>query len=68
MVVVGVGAGAGCASRVMLVHPSTEVMKTAEEVRVRVFVFRDGQWVLSGNRVKIPPGYTVLYVGPEEGK
>ncbi|MCX8156169.1 MAG: hypothetical protein N3J91_06965 [Verrucomicrobiae bacterium] len=51
-----------------MVHPSEQVMKLAEPVRARVFVFDGGQWIKSPNKVVIPAGYTILYVGPEELK
>ena len=56
----------GCASRVILVHPSKDVMKLAEPVKARVFVFKNGQWVQSQNKITLPAGYEVLYVEPEK--
>jgi hypothetical protein len=59
--------GSGCASRVILVHPSRDVLVTAEPVRARVYVHdASGALVRSQNKVVIPAGWTVLYVSPEE--
>jgi hypothetical protein len=55
----------GCASRVILVHPSKDVMKLAEPVKAKVFVYQGGQWVRGQNRVTLPAGYTVLYMEPK---
>lgn len=63
--------GSGCAAlsnRVIIAHPSEQVFRLAEPVRARVFVYQGGQWIRSGNRVEIPAGWTVLYVGPGEGR
>ena len=54
----------GCASKVILVHPTKDIMKTAEPIKGKVFVFSNGQWIQSQNRVTIPAGYTILYVEP----
>jgi hypothetical protein len=59
--------GSGCASRVILVHPSTDVVVLAQPVKARVYVYdAKGTLVRSANRVTLPEGWTVLYVAPEE--
>lgn len=52
----------GCVQhRAVLVHPTKDVMMLAEPVKAKVYVYRNGQWLKSGNRVVIPSGYYILY-------
>ena len=57
LLVFGLGLGTGCGGvRVALVHP-TGVMRAGPDMRGRVYVLLDGEWILSKNKVHVPEGF-----------
>lgn len=51
-------------SKVVFIHESSDVVRIGPDVEGRVYFYRDGQWVLSKNKVKLPEGW---YAGALEG-
>lgn len=60
-----IGFAAGCSGpRVVLMHP-TGVMRAGPDVKGKVYVLQDGEWVLSKNRIRIPEGFYITDLEPE---
>jgi hypothetical protein len=52
----------GCQTRTAVVIDSTrDVVRLGPDVRGKVYVWQNGQWQLTGKRVKLPEGW---YAGP----
>jgi hypothetical protein len=48
----------GCGStKVVFVDTQTNLVRIGPNVSGRVYVLKDGQWVLSKNKVKLPEGW-----------
>ena len=43
-------------TRVVFIQESSDVVRLGPDVRGRVYFFKDGQWVLSKNKVALPEG------------
>ena len=53
---VAVGSLTGCAARTVLV-PEAAPIRIGPDVRARVYVRVDGEWILGDNRVAVPEGW-----------
>lgn len=52
----------GCATKTAVVIDSTrDVVRIGPDVRGRVYVWQNGQWQLTGKKVRLPEGW---YAGP----
>ena len=48
----------GCGStRVVFVDTQSDLIRIAPDVEGRVYVLKNGEWVLSKNKVKLPEGW-----------
>ena len=48
----------GCGStRVVFVDTQSNLVRIGPNVEARVYVLKDGEWVLSKNKVKLPEGW-----------
>ena len=49
---------AGCGStRVVFVDTQSNLVRIGPDVEGKVYVLKDGEWVLSKNKVKLPEGW-----------
>ena len=59
------GFATSCGStKVVFIHQSSDVVRIGPDVSGKVYFMRDGRWVLSKNKVKLPEGW---YAGALEG-
>jgi hypothetical protein len=57
--------GVSCGTtRVVFIHESKDVVRLGPDVRGKVYFYREGQWVLSKNKVTLPEGW---YAGQLDG-
>ena len=48
----------GCGStKVVFVDTQSQMVRIGPDVTGKVYVFKDGQWVLSKNKMKLPEGW-----------
>jgi len=56
---------AGCGTtRVVFVHETKDVIRIGPQTKAKVYFMKNGQWVLSKNKVLIPEGW---YAGSLDG-
>lgn len=51
----------------VFVHEAKDVVRLGPKVTGRVYFYRDGQWVLSKNKVTLPEGWYAGQLDGEEG-
>jgi len=57
----------GCGTtRVVFINPDKEVVRIGPSVSGKVYFRKDGEWVLSKNKVKLPEGWYAGSLGGEE--
>lgn len=57
----------GCGStKVVFVDTQTNLVRIGPDVSGRVYVLKNGEWILSKNKVKLPEGWYAGGVPPED--
>ena len=53
-------------TRVVFVDTNESMVRIGPDVRGKVYFQRDGQWILSKNKVRLPEGWYAVGLPPEE--
>jgi len=53
-------------TRVVFVDTNEAMVRIGPDVRGKVYFHRDGEWILSKNKVRLPEGWYAIGLPPEE--